>query len=40
MGIFKWRGRVSKSEFRRQFVETLRVEAPQLGARLAVKPLE
>jgi uncharacterized protein YtpQ (UPF0354 family) len=30
MGIFKWRGRVSKSEFRRQFVETLRDEAPQL----------
>jgi len=35
MGIFKWRGRVSKSEFRRQFVESLRDEAPHLECALS-----
>ena len=30
MGIFKWRGRISKQEFRKQLVEALRVDAPQL----------
>ncbi len=30
MGIFKWRGRISKQEFRKQLVEALRTDAPQL----------
>jgi uncharacterized protein YtpQ (UPF0354 family) len=30
MGIFKWRGRISKQEFRKQLVEALRADAPQL----------
>ena len=30
MGIFQWRGRVSKKEFRKQFVERLQQDAPQL----------
>jgi len=35
MGIFKWRGRVSKQEFRKQFVEKLQAEAPQLQCTLS-----
>jgi len=35
MGIFKWRGRISKSEFRRQFVEELLEDAPQLECTLS-----
>jgi len=30
MGIFKWRGRISKPEFRKQLVDALLADAPQL----------
>src|SRR5690349_6030159 len=30
MGIFRWRGRISKSDFRKQFADYLRVEVPEL----------
>ena len=35
MGIFKWRGRVSKKEFRKQFVEKLQQESPPLQCTLS-----
>ena len=35
MGIFKWRGRVSKKEFRNQFVEKLQQESPPLQCTLS-----
>lgn len=30
MGIFRWRGRISRSDFRKQFADYLRVELPEL----------
>lgn len=35
MGIFQWRGRISKREFRKQLVDALRAEAPQLDYTLS-----